>query len=89
VRPIDDDITGDELRDEIMAERFPHWRGVLNEAARARFLRGLADEVKPESARPAPWTYADNDLTRARRRRILREELPGEYGRKSPDARAE
>lgn len=81
----EDDVPARELLDELLAERFPSWRGVLNEesASRARMKRGrraLADLVGDEDVSLyLPLAAGDNDLVRRARRRLL-ENLPTDYG---------
>lgn len=80
----EDDVTDRELLDELLAERFPNWKGVLNEAAvtraRLRRRRQLTPQLpagEPEAV--VPLDIGDDDLVRRARRRIL-EDLPGDYG---------
>jgi hypothetical protein len=81
----EDDVSDRELLDELIAERFPSWRGVLNEASRTRAeqrRRTRSDPVTGERVETVtvPFDYGDDDLVRRARRRLLERSLPIDTG---------
>lgn len=78
----EDDVTDRALLDEIIGERFPHWRGVLNEAARSRAAQARQSNplTGPPVHRVVVRDHGDTDLIRFQRRKQLNEAMPPDQG---------